>query len=103
MKTISIILVALFLATTVGAADLDANGHDWLKYGHDEKVSLIESICKKLDINTEEYTVDDLIMNLDAMYGMDNAAVLNTSCITLVPTILEQSKELDKYKRGGGN
>ena len=96
------IIIVLFLATKVGADDLKAKGHDWLKYGYDEKASLVQSICEKLNIDTEKYSVDDLIVNLDAMYGMGNIKVLDMSCVTLVPTILEQSKEIDKYKSGGG-
>ncbi len=96
-KTISIILIALFLATTVGAADLNANGYDWLKYTDDEKVALVEVIIKQLSIDTNEYSVEMLLLNLDAMYNMDTEEVLNTSCVIIIQAMIRQKSELRKY------
>ena len=106
------IIILFFASTTLFAQDLGADGHDWLEYNQSQKLELAEAISKKLNIDTEEYPLEDIVKDLDEtyfMYAFEDKKMsedevfeetyLDRSCVNVMRSILKRKEDIKKEVR----
>ena len=93
MRIVMMVLVILFCANICFAVNLDATGHDWLKYSQAEKVALVEAVYEKLGVaEGEAFSAETIAQNLDNMYKFKAGKGLDTPCIDLI-SVMAGKKE----------
>ena len=88
MRALIALLVLLLFAGLAFGADMNATGHDWLKYNYDEKVALVEEAYKKFGVSTSEWPADKIVKSMDTLYEFKAGKGLDTPCIDLISTML---------------
>ncbi|MDD4957033.1 MAG: hypothetical protein PHH49_06445 [Candidatus Omnitrophica bacterium] len=89
VRILATLVILFVLPVRAFPADLSADGYDWKKYDKKEKLALVRSVCRSLDIDRKSFSPEEGVSALDHLYSAGaGRKVLKRKCSDIIFDIL---------------